>query len=339
MNNNRDSRGRYTTEDKTCWKDLHIDFWNEYVPFYEKHTRVETCNKFGITEAQHKTMCKAYNYIKDWNKIHPAYDKDKHKCFFEPLSTRTFTFEEFTQYYEQHTREETLVHFNLSLSMLKTYCKLHNYTKPKNLVGKQITKRAKDFGKMHEFELFISSLDFWMEYVPYFETHTREETIKHFNINVGDHKQLLKIYDYKKPKDLVLKTACKQYNYNNILFDSIPEIAVYIYYTDHNIPIQYQPGIYFEYNFDNTTHKYFPDFIIDGKIIEIKGNHFFKEDGTMCNPFDHSQDAKYEAKHQCGLANGVVFWRNNEYKFAIDYCIITYGENWFTVKNIIRKKV
>ena len=40
-----------------------------------------------------------------------------------------------------------------------------------------------------------------------------------------------------------------------------------------------------------------PDFLVDGHYVEIKGDHFFKKDGTMQNPYDHRQDGLYEAKH------------------------------------------
>ena len=47
----------------------------------------------------------------------------------------------------------------------------------------------------------------------------------------------------------------------------------------------------------------------------------------MCNPFDHSQDEKYEAKHQCMIKNNIEIWTLKDYKKYIDYCIVTYGEN------------
>lgn len=53
-------------------------------------------------------------------------------------------------------------------------------------------------------------------------------------------------------------------------------------------------------------------------MIEIKGEQFF-ENNKMINPFDRTQDELYEAKHQCGLSNGVEFWLFPDYKFAIDY--------------------
>lgn len=64
-------------------------------------------------------------------------------------------------------------------------------------------------------------------------------------------------------------------------FDSIYEIAYYIWLVDNNIRFKYEPDMSILYIFDGKQHWYMPDFIVEGKIIEIKGDHFFKEDGTM----------------------------------------------------------
>ena len=71
-----------------------------------------------------------------------------------------------------------------------------------------------------------------------------------------------------------------------------------------------------------------PDFIVEGTIIEIKGDHFFKEDGTMQNPFDHSLDGLYEAKHQCMIANNVKILKSNEYQKIECYIENIYGKNY-----------
>ena len=44
----------------------------------------------------------------------------------------------------------------------------------------------------------------------------------------------------------------------------------------------------------------------------------------MQNPFDNSQDALYEAKHQCGLQNNVQFWRSAEYEKYLQYFLENY---------------
>ena len=120
----------------------------------------------------------------------------------------------------------------------------------------------------------------------------------------------------------------KRYKYDNFTFDSQPELAIYIWCKDHNIDFQYQPHVVFEYEFNGKNHIYEPDFLIKGKLIEIKGDQFFKDDGTMQNPWDHSQDALYEAKHQCMLRNMVEIWKSNDYKKYLMYIKSTYGKDY-----------
>jgi hypothetical protein len=120
----------------------------------------------------------------------------------------------------------------------------------------------------------------------------------------------------------------KRYIFKDEAFDSLPELAVWVYCVDHNISIKRNP-CRLEYAYNDKVHQYFPDFEIAGKLVEIKGDHFFKKDGTMQNPFDSSQDALYEAKHQCGIQNGVQFWRKADYKkyekyFTENYDIADY---------------
>ncbi len=128
------------------------------------------------------------------------------------------------------------------------------------------------------------------------------------------------------------KKAYKRYIYDNQAFDSLPELAVWVYCIDNDIEIKRNP-CYFEYSLEGKNHRYFPDFEISGQLVEIKGDHFFKEDGTMQNPFDSDQDALYEAKHQCGLQNNVQFWRGAEYEKYVQY----FTEN-YEVSNYIFKK-
>lgn len=104
-----------------------------------------------------------------------------------------------------------------------------------------------------------------------------------------------------------------KYELDGFKFDSKPELAFYIWLRDNCIDFICKPSISFEYEHEGKTHRYFPDFIVEGQVVEVKGDHFFKDDGTMCNPFDHSQDALCEAKHQCMLKNNVHIARTDEY--------------------------
>ena len=111
----------------------------------------------------------------------------------------------------------------------------------------------------------------------------------------------------------------KRYIYNGIGFDSKGEIAFYIWLVDHNFVFNYSKNIKeISYVYNNKIHKYFPDFeiIFNGHstLIELKGTHFFKSDGTMYCPYRNpkwtdeiykSICGRIEAKHQCMLLNNV----------------------------------
>lgn len=110
-----------------------------------------------------------------------------------------------------------------------------------------------------------------------------------------------------------------KYIYKDELFDSLPELALWIYAKDHYIEIVREP-CKISYEFEGTTHYYFPDFLYDGKLLEIKGDQFFDDStGKMICPFCREQDDLFEAKHQCMIKNNIIIWRPKQYQFAIDY--------------------
>lgn len=118
-----------------------------------------------------------------------------------------------------------------------------------------------------------------------------------------------------------------KYIYDNICFDSSWELIFYIYNVDHNKNVIRNPKK-FSFIYNSQEHFYFPDFEVDGQLYEIKGNQFWKEDGTMCNPYDHSQDDLFEAKHQCGLKNNVIFLKKTDLLHMMEYVKSTYTDNY-----------
>lgn len=146
------------------------------------------------------------------------------------------------------------------------------------------------------------------------------------------------VYSYLQIPDIFKKTKTK-YKYDGNYFHSSFEIAFYIWLQDNNMNFEYSPKISFEYEYNGVKHKYFPDFIVDGTIIEIKGEHFFKEDGTMRNPWKNKNwteeqkkesDAIYEAKHQCMLKHGVKILRTKELKEQMAYVRKKYGKEFIS---------
>ena len=128
-----------------------------------------------------------------------------------------------------------------------------------------------------------------------------------------------------------------RYLYDNVYFDSAPEIALYIWLKDHKIQFEYQPNISFEYEFKRRKFKYFPDFKIKDQLIELKGDHFFSKDGKMICPYRNKswsdekyqeECAKYENKHQCMLVNNVQIWTSEKYNFYLQYIRNIYGHDF-----------
>lgn len=126
------------------------------------------------------------------------------------------------------------------------------------------------------------------------------------------------------------KKAHKPYTnpkYPDMTFARSWEFKVYDFLTEHNIPFEYQPSISIPYECEGTHHTYHPDFLVGDKLVEVKGDNFFrineetgKEEMYLTWQGDLS-DEEYEwkckvmeAKHQCMLANNVVILRGNEIK-------------------------
>lgn len=69
------------------------------------------------------------------------------------------------------------------------------------------------------------------------------------------------------------------YCFDNIYFDSFPELALYLYAKENNEEIKRSPCT-LKYTINGIEHDYLPDFLYNGQLVEIKGKQFLKEDGT-----------------------------------------------------------
>lgn len=67
-----------------------------------------------------------------------------------------------------------------------------------------------------------------------------------------------------------LRHRYKYGTYNGFHCDSSWELAFVLYHLDNNIPIQ-RCKEFFEYEYNNQSHLYFPDFIVNNTYYEIKG--------------------------------------------------------------------
>lgn len=132
-------------------------------------------------------------------------------------------------------------------------------------------------------------------------------------------------YDYYFQCPDFQKKLHKRYTnpkYPDMTFATSWEFKVYDFLTEHNISFEYQPSISIPYKCEDTQHYYHPDFLVNGRFYEVKGDNFFrineetgKEEMYLTWKGDLS-DEEYEwrckvmeAKHQCMIANNVIILR------------------------------
>ena len=141
-----------------------------------------------------------------------------------------------------------------------------------------------------------------------------------------------------------MRKTHRRYVFEGQQFDSSAEIEFFVYMRDCGYLVVKDPRISFEYLFNEERHVYFPDFaVVSGagvvKLVEIKGDQFFTEDGTMYCPYRKKEwtDEQYrntcglyEAKRQCMIANGVEILRcSSDYMKFIKFRIAEkYGMNY-----------
>jgi hypothetical protein len=120
----------------------------------------------------------------------------------------------------------------------------------------------------------------------------------------------------------------RNYIYNDVCFDSSWELAYYIYLVDHNINFEYQPKVEITYiGEDNLKHNYYPDFKVDNKLQEIKGNQFFNENNE---PFCKITNTWWKEKYDCMLSNNIEILREQDLSYVFDYIKQTYGNDYLS---------
>lgn len=120
--------------------------------------------------------------------------------------------------------------------------------------------------------------------------------------------------------------------YDNKVFDSKWELALWIYAKDHNEQIQREP-IKLEFVFNDEIRHCYPDFEYKGRLVELKGSQFLDKNNNLINPFINSK-ADPElliAKQQCMLDNSVQIWTLNEMKPILKYVEEKYTKDYLNL--------
>lgn len=106
----------------------------------------------------------------------------------------------------------------------------------------------------------------------------------------------------------------KKGRYKGIWCDSSWELAYLIYCLENDKKIE-RCTEYFEYVFENKTHKYFPDFIVDGTYVEIKG---FDTAKVKAKIEQFPKDKEYRILYEADLSPAFAYVKTKYGKNFID---------------------
>ena len=90
--------------------------------------------------------------------------------------------------------------------------------------------------------------------------------------------------------------------YQNKKFDSKTEVLFYEWCIEKGKQVEHNVTKSFTYYIDGKEHQYFPDFIVDGEFIEIKGEHLIDDEGYL---LDFSGQYRLVEKTNCLRENNV----------------------------------
>ena len=136
--------------------------------------------------------------------------------------------------------------------------------------------------------------------------------------------------------DIAHQKMARKYFYDGTTFVSSAELVYYIWLKDNDIEFEYQPK-FIEYDDENgEKHRYYPDFKVNGTIIELKGNHLIDKDGNLLFPYKKGLSLKeienikmvFKAKQKCMSDNNVVIIKHSDCKKYYDYVKTKYGKDF-----------
>lgn len=103
-----------------------------------------------------------------------------------------------------------------------------------------------------------------------------------------------------------IRGSSKFLKYDGLLFDSNWELQYYKYCKEKGFNIKREPKS-IQYFCEGQAHLYYPDFEVEGQLVEIKGDYFFNEKDELIDPYVKSEKAQKlaKAKYQCMLEQKV----------------------------------
>ena len=76
------------------------------------------------------------------------------------------------------------------------------------------------------------------------------------------------------------------------------------------------------------SYRYFPDFIVDGEVVEIKGDHLLDADKHLTKVYEIDDFDKLKAKDECMVKNNVKLISKDEILPIINEVQLKYGKDF-----------
>ena len=259
---------------------LESNLLGELKEYYITHSLLETAKYFNC--GRHALM----NILKENGiKIH------SYSYLLEARKDENIR-DEIINYYKNHTMTATAKKFNCSRKHLKSFLlefnvKIHS--------EEQINELRKDhflntYGVENPFQVEIFKNKIKQTNLERYgvenagQSPAANEKKKRTNLErYGSPEIMSTNYFKEKSKETLinlygcLHVPSYKYKYNNLSFDSFPELCFYLYHIKNNIEIKREP-VELTYFFDNKKYLYYPDFEVNGQLIELKGEQFLTED-------------------------------------------------------------
>ena len=163
----------------------HIN-WQEFVNYYEAHTRDETCEHFNILVQDLKEMCKDHGYKKP-SKLYRTFATDKNPAKRDDVRLKISQ----KAIVRESKRRDTLIANG-------TYYKLNDRYLNKG-----------QFAKEYEIDSLVGIHD---DIINWYKCHTREDTLSKFNINSRQLYKICKQHNYKKSESDIQTTINMKYS-------------------------------------------------------------------------------------------------------------------------------
>ena len=140
-------------------------------------------------------------------------------------------------------------------------------------------------------------------YLQYFKPNSEEFDGKYYTYEFAN-----KMKEFMNEHPSIRQNKVYVRELNNMEFDSKAEAYYYCYMKDHNHDIKHHPLNLYYLDSNGKKRRYEVDFMVDGKLVEIKGDIQFDENGK---PFFRKKS--WQEKYDCMIENNVEMILSSEF--------------------------